>query len=480
MSKLALFDDLLPLLVMDDAFAAVVKSLQTDLSWADQVDAESEYSSPRGEAGSWADVVRGFVPLRTSCSEAYLREASPESCPRGEHGVRKGLGENQEPDNASPHPNEAEGTVQNDNQKLANKNDVITTWANIVSAQPSGSEAYSEYGVLKDSRLKPEKVETQTEYGAPIGIRAVQSILMSATQTSLSHFHTAGMEDENTGVHVRPSIADALNCTYRPNNTSMTFVTDEPISSIRKSIVYADLNYFVSMVRVSLEAFPERENIWYETLGQPMSAGDKLRLYIDYRRLRKFGLTLRDIGNICFSADGINCTWAASPDFMGMIDIDSPSEYISPFLSRMEYQVCGTKDISACERSNSGFVTVGSNILVVSKVLKKEHKSTLRSNNVADVERRFGVEAAARVLKDLVGSGIVSDFMARTGKILSFSKHSVEVRRKGLLASMGFERPKDDIKRALVRPDILPGGLSSVYSRIIIGEDPKQEFDIVL
>jgi hypothetical protein len=59
---------------------------------------------------------------------------------------------------------------------------------------------------------------------------------------------------------------------------------------------------------------------------------------------------------------------------------------------------------------------------------------------------------------------------------LPFTKNSAEVRNKGLLSSMGFERPKEDIKKAIAgRADF---GAMSVYESIIAGSDPKNLFDM--
>ena len=360
-------------------------------------------------------------------------------------------------------------------------------------------------------RRRPLHANREHDVGAPIGIRAIQSILMSATQTNLSHFHTAGMEDEGAGVLIAPSIADTLNCVFKSHNTSMTFMTDVHISDVRKSIVYSDFDLFVTMVRTNFTELPDRENVWYEASKTSdigsfcMYDGTILRFYVDYKRLKKFGLTLSDIGERCFG--DMDCQWAVSPDFMGMIDVGFSSNYIAPMLSRLKCQVCGTKDIIACEKidEEGHIVTTGSNIIAASKILKGSYKATLKSNNVTDLQRRFGIEAAARMLEELIGSVIVSDFMTRTGEVVSFSKHSIEVSRKGLLTSMGFERPKEDIKRELTAPSPLHTrsyfratadfakagsfceGLQKksrvykygVYDNIIMGTDPNKGFEIL-
>ena len=297
----------------------------------------------------------------------------------------------------------------------------------------------------------------------PIGIRTIQSILMNATQTSLSHFHTAGMLEEH-GTLVKPSVADAMDSYYTNKNTSMIFdVQVDDVSEIRGRLAHAKLDDFVYMVRSSFTVLPERENIWYEALGRPMSRGNVLRLYVDFEKLRHHGITLKELAYDSFGAD---CEWETSPDFMGMIDVNFTGNYVAQWLSRLKTKVCGTPEIVSCELTGDHTMsTLGSNILAASKDLEV-CSETITSNNVNDVEKCFGIEAAASVLCELTGSHVVSDFMTRTGRVLPFSKSSQEVSAKGLLASMGFERPKNDIRRELIR-----GGTtgSSIYDSIMTG-----------
>lgn len=279
--------------------------------------------------------------------------------------------------------------------------------------------------------------------GTPIGLREIQTILMSATQSNLSHFHTAGMESTIT---IRPSIIDCFDSIYNSKNTSMSCILPpEEINNFRKHIVYSKLQDFVLKIKSTYSNLSEHENIWYECCNKK-PASDFIRFYFNYNQLKKFNLTLDEIGNKCFKKD----EWYASPDFMGMLDVTIKNNKISHVLSKMDTHVCGIENIKTCTFSNAEtrLMTHGSDILNISKIL--HNNSTLRSNNVSDVEKYFGIEAAASVLKDLIGSEIVSDFMCRTGSIIGFHKHSIEVKQKDLLFSLGLERPKPDIINELI------------------------------
>jgi len=317
--------------------------------------------------------------------------------------------------------------------------------------------------------------------GEPIGIRAVQSILMSATQMSLSHFHTAGMGTDGATTGAAPSAAEAMDSAYTASNTSMRFDASTDIQKVRKSIVGASLGSFVTTVGSSFTLLPEHENIWYEALGDPVPEGI-LRFYIDSNRMWDHGMTLRALAQRGFEDD---CKWRVSPDFMGMIDVEVSGMHMSSWLSRMERLVCGTPRVLSCDVASSQpggrytAVTRGTDVLAVSRVSGVD-KGTIVSNNVSEVEKAFGIEAAAGVLSELVGSHIVSDFMARTGTVLPFNKGSKEVQAKGLLTCMGFERPKDDIRRALASDDIpcTEKGMQ-VYESIITGIDPFTGFEVI-
>ena len=313
------------------------------------------------------------------------------------------------------------------------------------------------------------------EPGDPIGIRAMQSILMSATQTSLSHFHTAGMASGATS-GVRPSPAEAMDSVYTGENTAMRFrVGSVDVKHLRRHMVGATLGSFVLTVGSSFAVLPERENLWYEILNKPMN-NDIMRMYIDSRRMLEHGLTLDMLARGAFGSD---CSWNVSPDFMGMIDVEISGVHMSSWLSRMEASVCGTPNIKSCNLANDVAVTRGTNMLAAARTPGVD-RSTIMSNNVCEVEGVLGVEAAVGVLTKLVGSRIVSDFMARTGTVLPFSKRSKEIHGKGLLTSMGFERPKEDIKDAVMNSTGILVHPVPVYESIMTGLDPSVGFDVIV
>jgi hypothetical protein len=418
-------------------------------SWADIVQEEEEtgyedtswanvpwLSEPgtSGQMPSWADVVkRSSQIVEESEYEAQIIE-----------------------DDQTVH-DQSQGNLKHSGQLLGTYADVLRR--NLPSDDESEYEAHIVEHATKDFP------------GDPVGIRAIQSILMSATQMNLSHFHTAGMDSIIAG-RASPSAAEAMNSVYTTNNTSMTFESSDDVYALRKQLVGASLMNFVSAVKSDFTGFPDKENIWYEASGKDMYEGSILRIYINYHKMQNHGLTLEDLASESFGIESTN----VSPDFMGMIDLNVPDMYLSQWLGRLGEKVCGTFDIKSCSKINSKTaMTLGSDILAVSRVPNIDI-TTINSNDVTEVEEHYGIEAATSVLALLTGSHIVSDFMARTGKVLSFMKNSVEVTNKGLLTSMGFERPRDDIKRALISKE---KSKSSVYESIITGSEFSSVFKLI-
>lgn len=323
----------------------------------------------------------------------------------------------------------------------------------------------------------------QLSVGTPVGIRVVQSVVRSATQSSLSFFHVAGMGEVKQG----PTVSDTMNHKYNKYNTGMTFTVGKTVSlnKLKKELLGTNFKYFVDSIQDSrFTQSCNSECAWYSVKNITLEAGDSiLRFTISYKKLIEFDMTLKELADKCFEN---SVKWFVSPDFIGMIDLHISSESsTASWISKLETTVCGSNNITAIyfqplHDANTNDIkvsTVGSDIAAAS-LSKYITPGSLKSNNVQDIETNYGVEAAAMALREIIDkdpAGIIADFMTRNGMVCSFSKYSVEVRRKGFLTSIGYERPREDITRSITLNneehwDEHP----SIYSDIMIGTDPEK------
>lgn len=348
-----------------------------------------------------------------------------------------------------------------------------------ISIRVPHDEANTRNTVNKTDNIRNRNINKEYVNGTPIGLRVTQSVLKTATQSSLSFFHVAGM-GYDTDVQTGPSISDTMDNKYSAKNTGMQFLVEKSVTLnfIKKSLIGRKLQYFVDKIVDSrvceLDAY---SSIWYNALNVPMPECI-LRFHLNFSRLLEFDITLKEIAGICFGEED----WAVSPDFMGIIDIRiDPECNTETYLCKLHTLVCGKETVtnvffhSIPEKNGLIKVyTVGSDVLLASS-LSFISKGTISSNNVREVETYFGVEAASLALRNIIYAdkrGVIPDFMTRNGMVCPFNKYSIEVRRKGLLTSVGFERPRDDIKRLVLSESEIWDEHPSIYSSMIAGVDP--------
>jgi len=356
--------------------------------------------------------------------------------------------------------------------------------------------------------LNPEE-----EFNAPFGLRTIQSVVTKITQRSLSFFHVAGMS--SNVVSSGPSISNAMDNIYNSDNTSMSFAVSiryqkhdgteckTSLNEIKEKLVGKKLEYFVDSIQDNYvsELDPDA-SIWYKmpisissTAGNSMKPDlftntDKkkhiLRFNINFAKLIEFNLSLHKLATICFGGN-TDVKYITSPDFIGIIDLYTDTFYTSRWISILNIDVCGSpliRDISFqpitdINATDVTVNTIGSEIITASKchliIL-----NSLVSNHVKQIESTLGIEAAAKTLRTITTSPIISDFMTRNGRVYAFNNNSIEVSRKGMLTSLGFERPRDDIKRFITSNKEIWDVNPSIYSDIMIGANPQLCFDVLM
>lgn len=328
----------------------------------------------------------------------------------------------------------------------------------------------------KTARQREELVY-HAQPGEQIGIRLAHHALAEATQSSLSAFHNAGM---GGGVESRasPSLQQIMDGVINNNNTSMMIKLDGEITN---AIPYRTLRYYVDNI-TNFIASPllNGKDFWYDigiNLGEFPKRSERkdiFRFHLNYHKLARDGVTLKQL------VDGIFKGFLAfhSPNFISVIDVHLENDaQISGMMELLERNI-GINGIMDCNRvDNATIITTGSNLGKILNLQGVDNVETV-SNNIYDVEKNFGVDAAREVLyeeiRKKVGSAhtaaMITDFMTCKGYVAPFKKDNPMLKARGFLSSIAFERPKSDIK-GIVRNKVVDN-TRSVYSQVITGQLP--------
>lgn len=347
------------------------------------------------------------------------------------------------------------------------------------------------------------------EPGTPIGIISAQEVMRVATQSNLSSFHAIGLENGSessttslkmfSGNDVRmlhPGIKEIMDLPTTQKMSSMI------ISNVSEAILTKDLMEitFKSLVIGMTNSFLgiNDEDSWYDigvSLGLFVDAANfksdntRIRFYLDPRKLYAIGIRSLDIFCDTLFVD-YDVTY--SPLFLGIIDVyHGDKDGLVDCLQALDKKVFGISGIRQIGRNKRGdIITHGSNIKEVLR-LRGIKIRDIYSNNIRDVERYLGVEAARNTIKrelsrmydkDPLHPTLIADFMTWHGKVTPFTKNNLHLTTRGFLSSMAFEKAKKDI-RVSTKNKIVDRG-ESVYSSIIINNTiplgtGNKDFDIL-
>lgn len=338
-----------------------------------------------------------------------------------------------------------------------------------------------------------KKISSGSRNDLRIGIIAIQSILRKATQSNLSMFHQSGTIEGS--ILPKPSIKDILEMSGR-NCSSTCF---SKIYKVCKMISPIDLRDFIT--GYSFNPTNEPSNVWY-TFKDLDPFSFYTRIYMDPRKFCRLGITIEEIAYSIFGPSGKRCNYYVSPNFLGMIDVETipskalseqePSEdkngcYIADVLKMVSkpdlfrsgtnfsksryYTSKGKLGISKsfvrriCSETDKGLLsTIGSDILLL--LLTPEIDSTtIASNDILDVSNLFGVEASRRLIEDLIDdeyASVVSSFMTRSGIVQPIKQQNLRDYDRGFIPVISFERVRDSIKAMIGETD----KVRSIYSAI--------------
>jgi hypothetical protein len=257
-------------------------------------------------------------------------------------------------------------------------------------------------------------------------------------------FHNAGNEGSDT-ILPRCSIKDVLECTNMDNSYSSCtiFPTD---NYIQKDLTYRKVSDFLECVVTSTISNIGEDHLkgLREYLDIDVSKR-YIRFYFSPRKLILEGYTLQEIADKCFK----NEECIVYPDFIGAIDVIIKDYYDLHLEHIASIKLNEYKDIKNVLIEDKKITTIKSSI---EALIDQDYvdKSTIISNNILQVQEYFGIEAAAKVAKEIIdteGSEVVIDFMTRSGKIIPLSKSNIHKYNKGFITDISFERARNTLSK---------------------------------
>jgi len=303
------------------------------------------------------------------------------------------------------------------------------------------------------------------EPGDHNALESVQGLMRKATQSNLSSFHEAGLKSTSGNLTVQ----NVLDVTDNENFYMNVVVDDEKLFKmkfIRRKLKYYVMEYKPHPYLIK----DDPDSFWNLKYERELIA--IVRLYTDYRKLTKDCRSLQYIKEKIEARMDVTVT--VSSDFVGIIDIRTEHEVNESNYKKI-YEILNIDlGVEGILDYSNGIVK-GSNLDIMSRV-REVDGTKLTSNNIKQVQKRFGIEAARYVIFREIGVsydevGVIADYMTWHGEVFPFTKFSPDQERKGILTSMGFERPNYDLSKLVNGP--IHDEMKSVYSQAMVGIKTK-------
>ena len=286
---------------------------------------------------------------------------------------------------------------------------------------------------LKDKKINP---------GEAIGILTAQSFGEPATQMTLNVFHFAGVGEMQVTLGL-PRLIEIFNATKNPSTPSMEIYLDnkynnekdakrlaERIKEVKLKEIINSINTDYINRKISIEF--DKNTLRILRLN-PQKIKEKVGIK---------GVKLRIISN------GISVI----AEELSMKELYNTKEKLKEII------ISGIKGISQVllikRDSNYVISTAGSNLEEILK-LKEVNKNKTSTNNIHEVARILGIEAARgaiikEILKTIKQQGLeinrrhielVADAMTTTGVILGITRMGIISNKSSVLARASFETP---------------------------------------
>ncbi len=310
--------------------------------------------------------------------------------------------------------------------------------------------------------------------GEPVGVLAAQSIGEPGTQMILKVFHFAGIASTITTSGL-PRIVELLDAKKRPTTPfSSIRLTDSAKKDFSKA---EEIAKRISEVRMGDISHRAVENF---------SKG-RIQILLDAQALRAAELTPRQVAAKVSKAFDLEAEVTENGNIEVKTRTQSMSEIRGIAVKLMDALVSGVEGAGRAmvvqDRATGEFYieSAGSSIEAMLGVDGVD-KSKIYTNDVFEMNRVFGIEAArntlAKELKDTIeGQGItissrhlllVADAMTSQGKIESIGRHGLVGGKESVLARAAFEETVKHLINAAAFGEV--DMLRGVTENILIGK----------
>lgn len=305
--------------------------------------------------------------------------------------------------------------------------------------------------------------------GYPIGLNSVQDIMQNVTQSNLSFFHSAGTSS-STILTLSPSIPQILDVS---NSMTCRMVVD----GRPKSLEYCCLKDLITGIAV----IDSDESDWIQ-LGVrlkyfevPKEYRHILQISFDPRKLIHHEISLSEIHIPRYRL-------VFSPNIIGLLNIYvNNRKEVLPLINTIDRITFGLEGVCRSVAIADKTVTAGSNLSGLLRV-PGVNFLTSTSNHIPQIFELLGIEAARKVIfqelmqknSSKMSAGLFADLMTRDGIVQPFLKSKRFSQHKGLLLSMGMERPSTDLMEMY---NTVHDRLTNSYAKIAMGYIPDSSDD---
>ncbi len=319
------------------------------------------------------------------------------------------------------------------------------------------------------------KNNNSIDSGEAVGIVAAQSLGEPGTQMTMRTFHYAGVAEQvPLGL---PRLIELVDARREPSKTLTDIYLEndmeknyKAVEELAKALEYISIEDVCSIV----ENFSKKE----------------LRITVDSEFAQANGITIRDIAKKIRQSMG-NAGKVKYKSNHIMVRIDTAYQKLRRLSMKIKaIPLKGIRGLSKAtvindERNGIYFIRCGgSNINEIKKIEGVDY-SRIYTNNVREIEKHFGIEAARNALlkeirqvMDLQGLPVdarhimlIADAMCMRGAIEPVGRHGLSGRKSSVLARAAFEETVKHLVNASIKGEEDP--LSGVTENIIIGQTIK-------